>query len=471
MSGPGVPRNRLLAATNSVLVVIAALLTVVGPGSTGPAIADGPGTLSPKAPVGLDQLDHLIFIVQENRSFDHYFGTYPGADGIPRKPGGGWAESTCNPHPVLGGCMKPYHGSEFTNRGGPHGEKASIIDVAGGKMNGFIKGALSSHNTKACVLDPSGPGCKSLTGPQQQPDAMSFKTREDIPNYWALADYGVLQDRLFASVDSYSLPSHQFIFSGWSATCSSGPMTCTSDATPSPSNFSWTPISWLLDEQGVDWGWYVGETTNICENYPKCPQPERSPYTPPNWNVANGFTTVMQAGLHTHIHPVSEFRQALTNGTLPPVSWVIPGRGLSEHPGGGSMHPGYEYASKLITDIGASSSWNSSAVFLYWDDWGGFYDHVRPPHIDSLGYGIRVPGIMVSPYALQGAVDHQTLSFDAFLKLIEDRFLGGARLDPGVMSRPDSRPSVREDEPGLGDLTSEFNFAQPPRQPPVPPEG
>jgi phospholipase C len=110
-------------------------------------------------------------------------------------------------------------------------------------------------------------------------------------------------------------------------------------------------------------------------------------------------------------------------------------------------------------------NWNSTAIFLTWDEWGGFYDHVVPPTVDQNGYGLRVPGIVISPYAKRGYVDHQTLSFDAYLKLIEDRFLGGSRIDPRTDSRPDQRPRVREDAPHLGTLTRDFDFSQPPRRP------
>src|SRR5438128_1067695 len=109
--------------------------------------------------------------------------------------------------------------------------------------------------------------------------------------------------------------------------------------------------------------------------------------------------------------------------------------------------------------------WKSTAIFLAWDDWGGFYDHVVPPTIDGLGYGLRVPGLVISPYAKAGYIDHQTLSFDAYLKFIEDDFLGGQRLDPATDGRPDPRPSVREAAPILGDLAADFDFTQPPRPP------
>jgi phospholipase C len=113
----------------------------------------------------------------------------------------------------------------------------------------------------------------------------------------------------------------------------------------------------------------------------------------------------------------------------------------------------------------ASPEWNSTAIFLAWDDWGGFYDHVAPPTVDANGYGLRVPGLVISPYARRGFIDHQTLSFDADLKFIEDDFLGGARLDPTRDGRPDRRPNVRENEPLLGNLVRDFDFSQRPRAP------
>src|SRR5262249_39540768 len=112
-----------------------------------------------------------------------------------------------------------------------------------------------------------------------------------------------------------------------------------------------------------------------------------------------------------------------------------------------------------------SPDWSSTAIFLTWDDWGGFYDHVAPPRVDEQGYGLRVPGIVISPYARQGFIDHQTLSFDAYTKFIEDDFLGRQRLDPQTDGRPDPRPDVRETLPQLGDLTKAFDSTQTPLSP------
>jgi Phosphoesterase family len=119
-----------------------------------------------------------------------------------------------------------------------------------------------------------------------------------------------------------------------------------------------------------------------------------------------------------------------------------------------------------------SPDWSSTAIFLPWDDWGGFYDHVVPPVVDRQGYGLRVPGIVISPYARHGYADHQILSHDACNKFIEDDFLGGQRLDPKTDGRPDARPDVREANRILGNLARAFSFnraTQPPLILPVDP--
>jgi phospholipase C len=123
------------------------------------------------------------------------------------------------------------------------------------------------------------------------------------------------------------------------------------------------------------------------------------------------------------------------------------------------------YVTTLINAVMRSPCWGSSAIFLSWDDWGGFYDHVVPPVIDGAGYGFRVPGLVISPYARPGCIDRRQLSHDACLKFIEDDFLEGSRLNPKTDGRPDSRPGVREEAPGLGNLASDFNFCQTPRAP------
>jgi phospholipase C len=137
---------------------------------------------------------------------------------------------------------------------------------------------------------------------------------------------------------------------------------------------------------------------------------------------------------------------------------------VSEHPPG-LVSAGQAYVTKLVNAAMRGKDWKSTAIFLAWDDWGGFYDHVVPPNVDRLGYGLRVPGLVISPYARKGYIDHQTLSFDAYAKFIEDDFLRSSRLDPATDGRPDSRPGVRENASQLGNLLGDFNFAQKPRRP------
>ncbi len=182
------------------------------------------------------------------------------------------------------------------------------------------------------------------------------------------------------------------------------------------------------------------------------------------WNPLPAFDTVKQDRQLANIQTIDKFLTAAKVGTLPAVSWVVPEHKTSEHPPA-LVSDGQTYVTGLINAIMQSPNWQSTAIFLAWDDWGGFYDHVVPPSVDQNGYGLRVPGIVISPFAKQGYIDHQTLSFDAYLKFIEDDFLGGQRLDPTSDGRPDPRPDVRENAAILGDLSQDFDFTQDPRPP------
>jgi len=176
------------------------------------------------------------------------------------------------------------------------------------------------------------------------------------------------------------------------------------------------------------------------------------------------FTTVRRDGQLRNIQPVSTFAQEARRGDLPSVSWIVPDFTHSEHPGA-LIGKGQAWVTHLVNTVMRGPDWSSTAIFVAWDDWGGFYDHVVPPAVDQNGYGLRVPGLVISAYARKGFVDHQTLSFDAYAKFIEDDFLGGQRLNPATDGRPDPRPDVRENEPILGTLVRDFNFAQTPRRP------
>jgi hypothetical protein len=182
------------------------------------------------------------------------------------------------------------------------------------------------------------------------------------------------------------------------------------------------------------------------------------------------FDTVRQDGQLANIQSLTNFYKSAKDGTLPAVSWIDPSDPVSEHPTA-PVSAGQAYVTGLINTIMKGPDWNSTAIFLSWDDWGGFYDHVVPPTVDQNGYGLRVPGLVISPYAKTDFIDHQILSFDAYAKFIEDDFLGGQRLDPKTDGRPDPRPTVRENAPQLGNLVNDFNFNQRPSAPKILPGG
>jgi phospholipase C len=422
----------------------------------------------------IHKIQHVIIIMQENRSFDSYFGTFPGADGIP--PG------VCVPDPLNGGCVAPFHDSSDVNYGGPHNFYNAAADIHGGKMNGFVGQAEYGQHCSS-----ANPGCSPCKTAQasQCVDVMGYHDAREIPNYWKYAQDFVLQDHMFESVASWSLPAHLFMVSGWSAFCSNPlePLTC-HNAPASPGSdgytlahifapndgkphYAWTDLTYLLHKAGVSWGYYVfAGAEPDCESDASmtCAPVHQNAQTPGIWNPLPSFTDVYEDGQLGNIQSLSNFFAAAKLGTLPAVSWIVPNASVSEHPPG-RVSAGQTYVTGLINAIMESPDWSSTAIFLSWDDWGGFYDHAVPPHIDRNGYGLRVPGIVISPYARQGFIDHQILSNDAYTKFIEDDFLGGERLDPRTDGRPDRRPDVREANPRLGDLLKDFNFNQPPRAP------
>jgi phospholipase C len=229
-------------------------------------------------------------------------------------------------------------------------------------------------------------------------------------------------------------------------------------------DYAWTDLTYLLHRQGVSWAYYVGTGPEPdCETGAMvCKYNGQDPRTPGIWNPLPSFDTVRHDAQLGNVRDTSTLFTAAQRGHLPAVSWVIPNGVVSEHPDS-SIHTGQAYVTRIINAIMRSKDWSSTAIFLAWDDWGGFYDHVAPPTVDGNGYGFRVPGLVISPYARRGYVDHQRLSFDAFTKFIEDDFLGGSRIDPSTDGRPDPRPDVRERARGLGNLGRDFEFSQPPR--------
>ena len=452
---------------------------VVAVASVGCSSSGSSGTSPSTAAVpGIHKIKHVVMIMQENRSFDSYFGTYPGADGIPMIHG---TPRVCVPDPAHGGCVRPYPDHVDVNGGGPHAARNALVDVNHGNMDGFVKMAeLAQRN----CADKTNPNCAANAG--RGVDVMGYHTQSDIPNYWKYARDFVLQDRMFEPNASWSLPEHLFQVSEWSADCTQHdqPASChnANMPTPRPPNgkptrlplraagspiYAWTDLTYLLHKHNVSWGYYVvAGTEPDCANDAavSCSPVRQNARTGSIWNPLPFFDTVNADHQRGNIKSVTSFYTAAKKGSLPAVSWVVPSQDVSEHPPS-RISDGVAYTTSLINAVMNGPDWNSTAIFLAWDDWGGFYDHVVPPVVDQNGYGLRVPGLVISPYAKRGYIDHQTLSFDAYVKFIEDDFLGGQRLDPATDGRPDPRLTVRENVKILGDLTSDFDFTQAPRPP------
>jgi phospholipase C len=449
------------------------------------ATSYSPVVTLPEEPI--HRIKHVVIIMQENRSFDQYFGTYPGADGIPGLAGNPGAPP-CVPDPAHSGtCVQPFHDLADKNFGGPHGVGAAVADTdctdfasrAGCKMDGFVSQAESGSN---CGTNPTNPQCSPCSAQTAGAcnDTMGYHDGGDIPNYWTYARDFVLQDHMFEPNASWSLPQHLYMVSEWSAACTNAldPFSCASalqdpnpDATPAgPNNgslqYAWTDLTYLLHKDDISWGYYIFQGSEPdCEQDQNmtCSSVPLKVHTPGIWNPLPSFTDVVQDQQVGNVQTLSNFFTAARDGTLPSVSWITPTSKVSEHPTA-LVSAGQTYVTGLVNAIMNGPDWNSTAIFLTWDDWGGFYDHEVPPAIDQNGLGLRVPGIVISPYAKQGFIDHQALSHDDYNKFIEDDFLGSQRLDPATDGRPDPRPDVRENV-APGDLTSDFDFGQPPRAP------
>ena len=430
-----------------------------------------PGAVA--APEGIHKIQHVVMIMQENRSFDSYFGTYPGANGIPA--------GVCVPDPARGGCVAPFHDGNDINNGGPHGPVNAASDIDGGRMDGFV--GQAEQGLHCGGTEPACSPCNQTETAGACDDVMGYHDAREIPNYWTYAENYVLQDDMFSSSISWSLPEHLFLVSAWSAACPDGdpnPMDCIGSlyphipGQPPPQNsmttYAWTDITYLMYKAGVSWGYYVFEGNEPdCESDEAmtCAPVHQSYKTPGIWNPLADFTDVKEDGQTKNIQSLNNLYTAVHQQSscgLPNVSWITPNETVSEHPPA-AVSTGQAYVTTLINSIMRSPCWGSTAIFLSWDDWGGFYDHVDPPNIDEEGYGLRVPGLVISPYAKAGYIDHQQLSHDAYLKFIENDFLSEQRLNPATDGRPDPRPDVREEAPGLGNLESDFNFDQLPRPP------
>ncbi|HEY7345854.1 MAG TPA: alkaline phosphatase family protein [Gaiella sp.] len=360
-------------------------------------------------------VDRFVFLMQENHSFDNYFGTYPGADGPPK--------GTCMPwnpkNPKLG-CVKPFWigGHQVVDL--DHRVQTHEAQFDRGRMDGFVH-----------VFADRGPLART---------AMGFYDDRDLPYYWNIADQYVLFDRFFSSAAGGSVRNHLYAVAAAPGR--------TDDRERIPAN-GWGNLPTIFDRleaKGISWKFYI-QNYDPRNNY-------RTPATGDRgaqfiWAPILAYNRFLDnPKLFSKIVDLNQYFDDLARGTLPAVSFIVPS-GASEHPPG-SIQAGERFVRTLINALMASDEWRRSAFLWTYDDWGGWYDHVPPPRVDRYGYGFRVPALLVSPYARRGHVDSTVLDFTSILKFVEYNW--------GLA------PLAARDAKANNLLTA-FDFRKPPRPP------
>jgi phospholipase C len=361
-------------------------------------------------------IKHFISLMQENHSFDNYFGTYPGADGIP--PG------TCmlvNPEdPNNKECIEPFHIGDMAVEDLDHTSNAHHQQYRNGDMNGFVY-----------AVEQQGKDGRL---------AMGYYDDRDLPFYWNVADEHVLFDRFFTSAAGGSVRNHMFWVTGQSGS------TGEHEAIPKEGWGDLPTIFDRLEARAITWKFYIQnyDPTITFRDRGKGDRAAQVIWCP----LLNYARYIDDPELNSHIVDLDEYFEDLENGTLPSVAYIVPS-GASEHPPG-SILAGQRFVKKLLNALMASSSWETSAFMWTYDDWGGWYDHVPPPEVGEFGYGFRAPALLVSPYAKEGYIDSTELDFTSMLKFIEENW----GLDP-----------LAERDANANNFLSAFDFEKGPRPP------
>jgi phospholipase C len=256
-------------------------------------------------------------------------------------------------------------------------------------------------------------------------NTMGYYDSRDIPYYWDYASKFVLMDNFFSSMMGPSLPNHLFLIAGQSGNL-------TNDSFPA-SSLNFPTIMDELDNHSVSWKYYSDTPGTFTTPTVYDPLP-----------AFESFNT--NASRMQHLAPHAAFLTDLKNRSLSNVTWVMPKTGQTEE-APENITVGGLFVVSEINAVMQSPYWNSTAIFVTWDDWGGFYDHVAPPQVDSLGLGFRVPCLVISPYAKERFVDHTQGEFSSILKFIETDY---------------SLPPLTARDAATSNMLEAFDFSQTP---------
>ncbi|MGA3131436.1 MAG: alkaline phosphatase family protein [Terracidiphilus sp.] len=340
------------------------------------------------SPIAGSPIQHIVVIMQENRSFDNLFNGFPGAD---------TAQSGMNGNQRV--ALTPI--SLGDSRDLDHSHMRWVQDWNNGKMDGFAQSGMSPSTL-----------------------AYSYVPESDVEEYWTLARQYVLGDRMFQSNTGPSFVAHQYMIAGQSANVAENPTGSSWGCDASPDTtaavleadgtegrgvypcFDYLTIADLLDEKGVTWRYYA-------------------PADGDSFFILSAYQAIrhIRFGQDWHDNVISPQNRVLTDiqdGQLAQVTWIVPDWAHSDHPGSGNEGP--SWVASIINAIGNSPYWSSTAIFISWDDWGGWYDHVAPTKEDAMGPGFRVPLLIVSPYAKHGYITHANHEASGFIAFIEHNF-------------------------------------------------
>ena len=397
---------------------VAATALLVGCGGGGSASAPPPGPV----PTNATTIKHIVVIMQENRTFDNLFNGYPGADTVQS----GMSQGQVVP-------LQPVPFEQGTDVDHSHVSWYKAWD--NGAMDGF---SVNPH----AYPSPDFP--------------YAYVPQTETVPYWTLAKSFTLGDRMFQSNSGPSFVAHQYMIAGQSANtdenpdgqtwgCDAPPATRVALIGPNGTNLpgiypclDYQTMGDILDAKAITWKYYA-----------------------PALGASGDIWSAFQAIHHIRFGPdwasnvISPDTQVLTDiqaGNLAQVTWIVPATSYSDHAGAGLTSQGGDWVASITNAIGASPFWNSTVIFIAWDDWGGWYDHVNPPQVDQMGLGFRVPLIVVSPYARHGYISHQTHEFSGFLRYTEETF---------------NLPNLGQRDVAADDLADCFDYTQTP-QPYVP---
>ena len=387
---------------------------------------EGRGTKNPEIPI-----KHVVYIIKENRTYDNYFGRYPEGDGATE---GQTSNGKTVQLSVASDVLEPDLG---------HGFFDAVESINGGKMNGYD-------------LVTNG---ESLNG-------YSAFTRAGLPAYWAYADNFVLGDRMFSSMYGPTFPEHLYTIGAQAAGVVGNKLEATSPGgycgDPGETVYAFRKLSdqerkdVMEAEEKVDTG-RVGdfwERVRACFDFKVMPDMlNKHDISWRYYDEDGSWYNAILAIDHLYnskywgpnVVPQDEFIPDVENGRLATITWLIPGEGNNEHPGGPSVCAGENWSVDVINAIMNSKYWKNTAIFLTWDDFGGFYDHVVPPHLDEMGLGPRMPLLIISPWAKQGYVDSTTYEFSSVLKFIETVY---------------NLPSLTKRDAAASNMLNAFDFSQ-----------